>query len=74
MIETTTKVNDGAIVIFAKYPISGSSKTRLSPLLGDDGSASLARAMLSDVIEGISFHVSTYVWTNTRDDVTIFIL
>lgn len=56
MIETTTKVNDGAIVIFAKYPISGSSKTRLSPLLGDDGSASLARAMLSDVIEGISFH------------------
>jgi len=44
----------GAIVIFAKCPIPGSSKTRLSPLLGDQGSALVAKAMLSDILDSIS--------------------
>ncbi|KAL9184155.1 hypothetical protein ACHAXT_002241 [Thalassiosira profunda] len=44
----------GAIVVFAKCPIAGASKTRLAPLLGDDGAAALARAMLSDVLVSIS--------------------
>ena len=38
----------GAVVAFAKCPIAGASKTRLAPLLGADGAAALARAMLSD--------------------------
>ena len=48
----------GAIVVFAKCPIAGASKTRLAPLLGDDGAAALARAMLSDVLVSISGYVS----------------
>uniref|UniRef100_A0A7S4QUD2 Glycosyltransferase n=1 Tax=Ditylum brightwellii TaxID=49249 RepID=A0A7S4QUD2_9STRA len=41
---------NGAIVLVAKCPIPGKSKTRLTPLLGSDGAASLARAMLSDIL------------------------
>lgn len=40
----------GAIVVFAKCPIAGASKTRLAPLLGAEGAAALAQAMLSDVL------------------------
>ena len=40
----------GAIAVFAKCPIAGASKTRLTPLLGAEGAASLAQAMLSDVL------------------------
>lgn len=40
----------GAIVVVAKCPIPGKSKTRLQPLLGIDGSALFAKAMLSDVL------------------------
>jgi len=38
------------IVVLAKCPIPGKSKTRLIPLLGEEGSAALAQAMLSDVL------------------------
>mmetsp|Transcript_10724 Transcript_10724/g.25556 ORF Transcript_10724/g.25556 Transcript_10724/m.25556 type:complete len:392 (-) Transcript_10724:68-1243(-) len=41
---------DGVIVVVAKCPIQGKSKTRLIPLLGPDGSVDLAKAMLSDVV------------------------
>lgn len=41
---------DGAIIVVAKCPIRGKSKTRLIPLLGEDGSVDLARGMLSDVL------------------------
>ena len=50
----TSTLPAGAIAIFAKCPIPGSSKTRLSVIVGDDGSATLARAMLSDIILDIS--------------------
>jgi len=45
---------EGAIVVFAKCPIAGSSKTRLSPLLGAEGASSLAQAMLSDILTSLS--------------------
>ena len=48
----------GAIVVFAKCPIPGASKTRLAPLLGEEGAASLARAMLSDILMTLSECVS----------------
>ena len=38
------------IVLVAKYPTPGTSKTRLSPLFGADGAASLAKAMLLDTL------------------------
>jgi glycosyltransferase A (GT-A) superfamily protein (DUF2064 family) len=43
----------GAIVVVAKCPIPGKSKTRLIPSLGVPGSAKLAKAMLSDVLTTI---------------------
>jgi hypothetical protein len=46
-----TRFSDGgAIVVVAKCPIPGKSKTRLIPLLGEKGSTQLAKAMLSDVL------------------------
>lgn len=48
----------GSIAVFAKCPIAGQSKTRLSNLLGCEGAAHLARAMLSDVLTTISQSVS----------------
>lgn len=43
-----------SIVVVAKCPIPGQCKTRLIPLLGPDGAAKLARAMLSDVLVVLS--------------------
>lgn len=43
-----------SIVVIAKCPIPGSSKTRLIPTLGDVGAADLAKAMLLDVLTSIA--------------------
>eukprot|EP00934_Nitzschia_sp_Nitz4_P008001 Nitzschia sp. Nitz4//scaffold138_size62050//45665//46477//NITZ4_006394-RA/size62050-exonerate_est2genome-gene-0.35-mRNA-1//1//CDS//3329535785//7991//frame0 len=40
----------GTILVVSKCPLPGSSKTRLIPLLGAEGAAALAKAMLSDVL------------------------
>jgi glycosyltransferase A (GT-A) superfamily protein (DUF2064 family) len=48
----------GAIVVVAKCPIPGSSKTRLIPLLGREGSTRLAEAMLKDVLSTLTKCVS----------------
>lgn len=45
---------EGSIVVFAKCPIPGKSKTRLIPLLGEEGSVQLAKGMLSDVLKSIN--------------------
>ncbi len=45
---------NGVIIVFAKCPIPGASKTRLSGMLGVDGSAKMAKAMLSDVLLSLS--------------------
>ena len=52
----SNRVSDvgGAIIVFSKCPIKGKSKTRLTPLLGSDGAALLAKAMLSDIICSLS--------------------
>ena len=61
-LDLKTKMSEiqvrGTIAVFAKCPIAGSSKTRLSSLLGDDGAADLAQAMLSDILCNISNYVS----------------
>ena len=44
----------GAVCVFAKCPIPGRSKTRIAPLLGEEGAALLATAMLSDILVSIS--------------------
>jgi glycosyltransferase A (GT-A) superfamily protein (DUF2064 family) len=48
----------GVIVVVAKCPIPGKSKTRLIPLLGKEGSSKLAKAMLSDVLMTLECCVS----------------
>jgi hypothetical protein len=48
----------GTIVVVAKCPIAGKSKTRLIPLLGEQGSVLLAKSMLSDVLKTIDGCVS----------------
>lgn len=55
-------VNDGTIVVVAKCPMKGKSKTRLVPLLGEQGSVDLALAMLSDVLLTLEHCVSS-VWS-----------
>lgn len=46
--------SQASLAVFAKCPIAGQSKTRLSNLLGYDGAALLAQAMLSDILTIIS--------------------
>lgn len=38
------------IVVVAKCPIPGKTKTRLVPLLGETSSAELAKSMLADIL------------------------
>lgn len=49
-------VADGIVVVFAKCPLPGKSKTRLIPMLGEEGSSQLAKAMLSDVLCSLVNH------------------
>lgn len=61
-LASVPKQSDGApasIVVVAKCPIPGSSKTRLIPSLGADGAARLAEAMLADVLTTVSECVSS---------------
>lgn len=53
-MENQTICVGGAVVVFAKCPIAGSSKTRLAPLLRPEGAAQLAKAMLSDILVSLS--------------------
>lgn len=50
----SSKTCGGAIVVVAKCPIPGKSKTRLTKLLGAEGSALLAKSMLLDVLQQVS--------------------
>ena len=50
----------GVIVIVAKCPLPGTSKTRLIPMLGEDGSAMLAKAMLSDILQNLVKHMNLH--------------
>lgn len=49
-----------SIVVVAKAPLPGRSKTRLIPLLGEEGSVQVAEAMLSDVLVAISVRTTNF--------------
>mmetsp|Transcript_12666 Transcript_12666/g.34949 ORF Transcript_12666/g.34949 Transcript_12666/m.34949 type:complete len:308 (-) Transcript_12666:51-974(-) len=53
MGSTSAAQRDGAIVVVAKCPIPGKSKTRLAARYGKEGSAALARSMLCDVLTSL---------------------
>lgn len=59
---------NGSIVVFAKCPIPGKSKTRLIPLLGEEGSVQLAKGMLSDVLKSIGGCVSIIAAKSKRGE------
>jgi uncharacterized protein len=42
-----------ALVVIAKEPVPGAAKTRLAPILGVDGAARVAAAMLADTVAGM---------------------
>ena len=52
---------DGSIIVVAKCPLAGKSKTRLIPLLGAEGSATLATAMLSDILQNLTTLVRVHI-------------
>ena len=52
---------DGSIIVVAKCPLAGKSKTRLIPLLGAEGSATLATAMLSDILQNLTILVCVHI-------------
>lgn len=56
MSNNKSNKNEGAIIIVAKCPIPGMSKTRLIPLLGEQGSSTLSKAMLCDVLVSLVNH------------------
>jgi rSAM/selenodomain-associated transferase 1 len=39
-----------SIIVFAREPIAGQTKTRLAPMLGDSGAAAMADAFIRDVL------------------------
>lgn len=45
---SATPAADDLVVLVAKFPAPGRSKTRLAPLVGEQGAAAVARAMLAD--------------------------
>lgn len=56
------------IVIFAKAPIAGFAKTRLSPVLGDEGAAALAARLLTRTVkEAIAANIGTVELCVTPD-------
>ena len=46
--------NDAALVLFARAPVPGESKTRLIPALGAAGAAELYRCFLLDALASIA--------------------
>lgn len=55
-------------LVVAKAPIPGRVKTRLAPLLGVDGAAALARAMLLDTVDGCRAEVEEVGVLHARAD------
>ncbi len=51
------------IVLVAKFPIAGSSKTRLAPVLGFEGAATFARLCLIDILHRFIMECEKYSLT-----------
>lgn len=60
---------DTAVVVMARYPTPGQTKTRLARTLGDDKTVHLYRAFLSDLALHHANQPYTLCWTYTPDDV-----
>ena len=60
---------DIAVVVMARYPTMGQTKTRLARTLGDNNTLHLYRAFLTDLIQHHASQAYTLCWTYTPNDV-----
>ena len=60
---------DTAVIVMARYPTLGQTKTRLARTLGNDETVHLYRAFLSDLVLHHANQPYTLCWTYTPDDV-----
>lgn len=63
------QINDIAVVVMARYPTLGQTKTRLARTLGDNATIHLYRAFLTDLIQHHAGQPYTLCWTYTPSDV-----
>ncbi len=61
--------NDTALVVMARYPELGKTKTRLARTLGEQETLGLYRAFLSDIAQRHAGQAYTLCWTYTPVDV-----
>lgn len=50
------------LAVFVRAPVPGETKTRLAPVLGDEGSAALYRAFVWDVLEHVPAGLEAELW------------
>lgn len=60
--------NRGVLQIFSRDPVPGNTKTRLIPLLGDQGAADLHRKLLSKIIKAAndSIFIDIELWSTSE--------
>lgn len=63
------QITDTAVVVMARYPTQGQTKTRLARTLGDNDTVHLYRAFLTDLIHHHAGQAYTLCWTYTPNDV-----
>ena len=63
------QITDTAVVVMARYPTPGQTKTRLARTLGDNDTVHLYRAFLTDLIQHHTGQAYTFCWTYTPPDV-----
>lgn len=67
--EHPKKRSDTALVVIARYPEAGKTKTRLARSLGDEATAQLYSAFLTDIAQRFSGQDYDLLWTYTPADV-----
>ncbi len=60
---------DTALVVMARYPEAGKTKTRLARSIGDDGAAGLYRAFLTDLAQRFAGQCCHLHWAYTPSEV-----
>ncbi len=60
---------DTALVIMARYPQAGTTKTRLARMIGNEETVHLYRAFLTDLADKFAGHVCDLHWAYTPVDV-----
>ena len=68
-MNTEEQSMDTAVVVMARYPTPGQTKTRLARTLGDNETVQLYRAFLSDIVLHHANQSYTLCWTYTPEDV-----